>query len=180
MIQISGNLDNAPILDLPSSHCSKYARLVAEQIFGLKYNPANAWDLHKVNNSVWFADKDANNLKNVLDQYGLGVEELYNFKNLALLGKKKLNLINEGIIEDMKPHLKPGHVIGTYCFASSYNSSERNYSHIVIYAGKDNIGKDHIFHQFKSEVFSESLEGLMFSQPFNILIPREIISPPNV
>lgn len=42
----------APNLNLESGMCAKYSRLVAEMIFGIKYTPADAWNLKYVNNVI--------------------------------------------------------------------------------------------------------------------------------
>ena len=42
----------APDFDLGKNMCAKYARLAAEIIFGIKYIPANAWNLKYVNDFV--------------------------------------------------------------------------------------------------------------------------------
>jgi len=176
------DLEQAPQYDgLKDEQCAFYTRLVAKDLFGMDYEIVDAWDFNQHANSVWLADRDAKNLKAALQSLGMTIDDLYNPEKLGKLDSE-LYTLNQALLQDIEHLLHPGVILGVFYSESNYNKPGRLYTHLIVYAGKDSLGRHRVFHQFKGQGRTSSLELLPWFKQIEfmesgVLFPREIITP---
>jgi len=139
---------NPNFIKLKPLNCTKYARVSAETIYGLKYTPADAWNM-KYHNKV--------------------IAKVKGWSDLEELAKK--NMISPGsLVGIYNRHSK-------YLKDTDEKGLPRNYTHMAVYVGSDSNEKPLFLHQFgKNEGFA-SLEELWKKhdlEPRDVLMPEDI------
>jgi len=107
-------IQNAPRYRRLVDDCSQYTRRAANELFGIKYSWAHAWDRPKIENS------------------------LYKFESKKFDYEGKIieldSLFKKGVLER-------GVIFGFYNSKSKYNSKKRAYTHVNLFAGVDKAGE---------------------------------------
>ena len=164
------DLQHPTQIDLPSWRCAQYARLAQKRYFGAEYRVApDAWHYAEANRSVWKADRDVK-VREALAKYGFTPDTFYS-KGITAKTPGVREIVGV-ILEQMKPHLVPGAMIGIFNPASNHNGKGIPYTHAAAYVGKKDE-KQYLHHQYGSRIEALTFDMLVARN----LIPREIIMP---
>ncbi|MDP3882119.1 MAG: hypothetical protein Q8Q31_04565 [Nanoarchaeota archaeon] len=130
---------------IPPYNCSRYARMAAQDVFGVNYSPGNAWDLKYENDVI--SEVEGGNLEKFAET----------------------RVLEPGMIVGIfNPQSK-------YLQEPDKNGNPRKYTHIALYLGQDPEGKPLLVHQYGSNIRVETYDSLRKKglEAREILAPRK-------